>query len=243
MILAAGRGKRLRPLTDTRPKALIEVAGAPLVVHAIERLRAAGITDLIINLGWLGGRIRETLGDGSAFGATIRYSDEGDNTLETGGGIVNALPLLGGAPFWVVNADVLCDYPFADPRLSPRDLAHFVLVANAEDSRPGRPLPQASEHARRGNDGPRRESDGDFTLADGRVRESNGERLTYAGIGLYRPEFFAGEPIERKPLLPMMRRAVAAGRIAGEHYRGRWLDVGTPDRLAAARAHRGSSIS
>ncbi|MGH8274759.1 MAG: N-acetylmuramate alpha-1-phosphate uridylyltransferase MurU [Gammaproteobacteria bacterium] len=212
MILAAGRGERLRPLTDTTPKALIEVAGKPLVVHAIERLYAAGITDIVINLGWLGGQIRERLDDGAALGVRIVYSDEGENTLETAGGIVNALPLLGAEPFWVVNCDVLCDYPFPDLKLAPNDLAHFVLVKN-----------------------PARKESGDFPLDNGRVGAENGERLTYAGIGLYRPEFFAGESAERKPLLPLMQRAAAAGRVAGEHYRGRWLDIGTPERLATAR--------
>ncbi|MGH8271659.1 MAG: nucleotidyltransferase family protein, partial [Gammaproteobacteria bacterium] len=164
MMLAAGRGERLRPLSDTTPKALIEVHGKPLVVHAIERLRAAGIVDIVINLGWLGERIRETLGDGSDFGVAIRYSDEGEATLETGGGIVNALPLLGNEPFWVVNADVFCDYAFPDPRLAPDDHAHFVLVDN-----------------------PAHKNGGDFALAGSRVSETEGERLTYAGIGCYRP--------------------------------------------------------
>ncbi len=214
MMLAAGRGERLRPLTDATPKALIEVHGKPLAVHAIERLRAAGIKELVVNLGWLGGCIREALGDGRDFGVTIRYSDEGAATLETGGGIVNALSLLGDEPFWVVNTDVLCDYAFPDPHLAHDDLAHFVLVDNPEHN------------------------GGDFALAGLRVSETEGERLTYAGIGCYRPEFFDGEGAQRKPLLPMMRRAVHAGRVAGEHYRGRWLDVGTPERLAAANVDR-----
>ena len=212
MLLAAGRGERLRPLTDTMPKALVKVGGKPLVVHAIERLRAAGIADVVINLGWLGAKIRAELGDGGAFGVHIAYSDEGDDTLETAGGIVNALPLLGTEPFWVVNSDVSSDYAFRDPGLAADDLAHFVLV-----------------------DDPDR-GDGDFALAAGRVSERGGERFTYAGIGLYRPEFFAGERVERKPLLPLMQRAVAAGHVAGEHYRGRWADIGTPERLATARA-------
>jgi MurNAc alpha-1-phosphate uridylyltransferase len=210
MLLAAGRGERLRPLTDTTPKALVEVGGKPLVVHVIGRLRTAGITEIVINLGWLGGRIRTVLGDGARFGVAIRYSDEGEHTLETAGGIVNALPLLGREPFWVVNTDVLSDYPFPRIVLASEDLAHWVLVATPD----------------RGS--------GDFALLDGRAGQANGDRLTYSGIGLYRPEFFAGERAERKPLRPLMQRAVAAGRVAGEHYRGRWLDVGTHERLAAA---------
>lgn len=214
MILAAGRGQRLRPLTDATPKALIEVHAKPLVVHAIERLRAAGVTDVVINLGWLGAKIRHALGDGARFGVTIRYSDEDGKTLETAGGIMNALALLGREPFWVVAADVLCDFAFADPGLAPNDLAHFVLVDNSGYG------------------------DGDFALAAGRVREVAGKSLTYAGVGLYRPEFFAGERAERKPLRPLMQRAVRAGRVSGAHYRGLWVDVGTPARLAAARKHR-----
>ncbi|MGH8427659.1 MAG: N-acetylmuramate alpha-1-phosphate uridylyltransferase MurU [Gammaproteobacteria bacterium] len=211
MILAAGRGERLRPLTDTTPKALIEVAGKPLIVHAIEHLRTAGIADLVVNLGWLGGQLRERLGDGSNFGLSIHYSDEGGTTLETGGGIVKALPLLGDAPFWVVNSDVLCNYPFSDPQLAPDDLAHFVLTDN-----------------------PEHKNGGDFALIGSRVAETGSQLLTYTGIGLYRPEFFANESVRRRPLLPMMRRAALTGHVAGEHYRGHWLDVGTVERLAAA---------
>jgi N-acetyl-alpha-D-muramate 1-phosphate uridylyltransferase len=212
MILAAGRGERLRPLTDTVPKALVEVGGKPLIVHAIERLRAAGIRELVVNLAWLGGRIRERLGDGSAHGVDIRYSDEGDAALETAGGIVKALPLLGDTPFWVVNADILCDYPFEDPALAPDDLAHLVLVDN-----------------------PPYRADGDFSLEAGRLRPPAGDTFTFAGIGLYRPAFFAGETPERKPLLPLLQRWIAADRISAERYRGQWHDIGTRDRLAAAR--------
>lgn len=213
IVLAAGRGVRLRPLSDTTPKALLEVGGRPLIVHAIERLRHAGIRDLVINLGWLGDSIRELLGDGRACGVSIQYSDEGDTMLETGGGIVRALGLLGDTPFWVVNADVLCDYRFPLLRLAEGDLAHFVMVDNPVH------YPQ-----------------GDFGLVDGRVQLAAAARLTYSGIGLYRPEFFAGERAERKPLLPLMQRAIRAGLVSGEYYRGRWMDVGTPERLALARA-------
>lgn len=212
MILAAGRGERLRPLTDTLPKALIEVDRKPLIVHAIERLRAAGVTELVINLGWLGSQIRERLGDGAAFDVHIDYSDEGEHTLETAGGIVKALPLLGREPFWVVNADVLCDFSFPPVALAGDDLAHLVLVDN-----PGHKV------------------DGDFALSEGRVRDAGETNLTYAGIGLYRPDFFAGERAERKALLPLLQRWIAANRVSGERYRGVWHDVGTAERLAAAR--------
>ncbi|MGH8128452.1 MAG: N-acetylmuramate alpha-1-phosphate uridylyltransferase MurU [Gammaproteobacteria bacterium] len=212
MILAAGRGERLRPLTDTLPKALLEVDGKSLVVHAIERLRAAGITELVINLGWLGAQIREQLGDGTVFDVHIAYSDEGEHTLETAGGIVKALPLLGDDPFWVVNADVLCDYPFTPELLASTDLAHLVLVDN-----------------------PQHRADGDFALAADCVKVAGKTRLTYSGIGIYRPEFFADESGERQPLLPLLERWITAERISGEHYRGRWVDVGTPERLAAVQ--------
>lgn len=212
MILAAGRGERLRPLTDTVPKALVEVGGKPLIVHAIERLRAAGVDELVVNLAWLGERIRERLGDGSAYDVAIAYSDEGDAALETAGGIVKALPLLGDEPFWVVNADVLCDYPFGGPGLAPDDLAHLVLVDN-----------------------PPYRAGGDFSLEEGRLRPPGEDTFTFAGIGLYRPAFFAGETPERKPLLPLLQRWIAADRIGAERYRGRWHDVGNQERLAAAR--------
>ncbi len=210
MILAAGRGERLRPLTDTVPKALVEVGGKPLIVRAIERLRAAGIRELVINLAWLGGQIREQLGDGSAYGVAIAYSDEGDTALETAGGIVKALPLLGDAPFWVVNADILCDYPFVPVTLAPDDLAHLVLVDN----------PAYREH-------------GDFSLAAGRLRRGND--YTFAGIGLYRSAFFVGEKPQRKPLLPVLQPWIEEDRISAEHYRGQWHDIGTSERLAVAR--------
>lgn len=212
MILAAGRGERLRPLTDTVPKALVEVGGKPLIVHAIERLRAAGIRELVVNLAWLGERIRERLGDGSAFDAAITYSDEDDAALETAGGIVNALPLLGDEPFWVVNADILCDYPFDGPVLAPDDLAHLVLVDN--------PVYRAG---------------GDFSLEAGRLRPPGRDTFTFAGIGLYRPEFFAGETVARKPLLPLLQRRIAEDRVSAECYGGQWHDIGTRERLAVAR--------
>jgi len=208
MILAAGRGERLRPLTDSLPKALVEVGGKPLIVHAIERLRAAGIRELVVNLAWLGGLIRERLGDGGAYDVAITYSDEGDTALETAGGIVKALPLLGEDPFWVVNADVLCDYPFPAVTLPGDDLAHLVLVDN-----------------------PDHKDTGDFVLEGNRVREDGETSLTYAGIGLYHPGFFAGEAAERKPLLPLLQKWIAADRLSGEHYKGEWHDIGTPERL------------
>ncbi len=213
MILAAGRGERLRPLTDRVPKPLLEVGGTPLILRVIEQLRAAGITRLVINLGWLGAQVRERLGEGRAFGVSIAYSDEGSAPLETAGGIIKALPLLGRKPFWVVNADIVSEYPFPARNLDGSDLAHLVMVDN-----------------------PRHAPKGDFVLEDGRVRVAGIRRLTYSGIGLYHPKFFAGEAAVRKPLRPLMQRAIIADRVTGEHFAGRWVDVGTIERLTEAGA-------
>ena len=212
MLLAAGRGERMRPLTDLTPKPLLQVGGKPLIVWHIERLVDAGITDIVINHAHLGKKIEQALGDGSRFGATIRYSDEG-TALETAGGIAFALQLLGEQPFAVVNGDIWCDYDFA--RLSGlaanmrQDNAHLVLVNN----------PPQHPH-------------GDFGLRDGRVTDS-GPKLTFSGIGLYRPELFMQIPRGSKaPLAPLLREQIAAGRVSGEYHRGLWFDVGTPQRLA-----------
>jgi MurNAc alpha-1-phosphate uridylyltransferase len=218
MILAAGRGERMRPLTDHTPKPLLPAGGKPLIVWHIERLVRAGITELVINHAHLGAQIAQVLGDGSRFGASIRYSDEG-TALETAGGIAFALHLLGNKPFAVVNGDIYCDYDFARlPALAAQmqrnhDNAHLVLVDNP-DHHPG----------------------GDFLLHDERVISSApGTRhsaLTFSGIGLYRPELFARIPHGSKaPLAPLLREQIALGKVSGEHHRGLWVDVGTPQRL------------
>lgn len=209
MILAAGRGERMRPLTDECPKPLLTVGGKPLIERHLEALTRAGFTDVVINLAWLGSAIRAHVGDGSAWGLRVHYSEEGERALETAGGIVRALPLLGDEPFVVVNGDIFTDHPFTGLTLPPDALAHLVLVDN-----------------------PPQHADGDFGLVDGRVRETEGERLTFAGIGVYRPELFAGQPAGTAPLGPLLRAAMARGRISGEHYRGVWHDIGTPERLA-----------
>lgn len=210
MILAAGRGERMRPLTDTVPKPLLQVAGKPLMQYHVEALAGAGITEIVINLAWLGGLIREALGDGSRFGVRIAYSDEGETPLETGGGIFEALPLLGPEPFVVVSGDIWTECPLSHVArsLGSDDVAHFVMVPN----------PQF--HAR-----------GDFALADGRL-VVDGERVTYANIGVFRPEFFAGCNRGRFPLAPLMRQWIGRGRVSGELYEGRWRNVGTPVQLA-----------
>jgi MurNAc alpha-1-phosphate uridylyltransferase len=222
MILAAGRGERMRPLTDTVPKPLLRVHGKPLIERHVERLAEAGISHLVINLAWLGGLIRDHLGDGDRYGVSITYSDESPRALETAGGIFRALPWLGPDAFLVVNGDVLTDYPFGDLHLDDSLLAHLVLVPN-----------------------PPQHSQGDFGLAGGMVLAgAAGEaigagaagRLTFSGIALYRPEFFAGCVDGTFPLKPLLLRAIEAGRCGGELYTGLWQDVGTPERLAALNA-------
>jgi MurNAc alpha-1-phosphate uridylyltransferase len=211
MILAAGRGERMRPLTDATPKPLLAVGGKPLIVWHIERLVRAGLHDIVINHAWLGEQIEAALGDGRAFGAHIAYSRE-HCALETAGGIALALPLLGDDPFLVVNADVFTDLDFAvlaGAELGDA-LAHLVLIDN-----------------------PPHHPGGDFALSQGRVTEDGADKLTFSGIGLYRPQLFAGIPRGgRAPLAPLLRDAMRGGRVTGRHYRGRWTDVGTAERLA-----------
>lgn len=209
MLLAAGRGERMRPLTDHCPKPLLAVGGKPLILWHIERLAAAGFRDIVINLSWLGEQIAAALGDGSRHGVAIAYSREPWPALETGGGIFNALPLLGPAPFLLVNSDVFCDVEFGALHLAAHDLGQLLLV------------PNPPHHPR-----------GDFHLEAGRIVEQGGERLTYAGIAVFRPEFFAGAAPGRFALLPWLIRARDAGRLGGQRHAGRWLDIGTPERLA-----------
>lgn len=217
MVLAAGFGERMRPLTDHTPKPLLPAGGKPLVVWQIERLRRAGFAELVINHAHLGERLEAALGNGQAYGVRIAWSPEGV-PLETAGGIVKALPLLGGGPFLVTNGDVYCEYDYSclQPVLAamaadPDRLAHLVLVDN-----------------------PPHHPDGDFALQDGRLAAAGAARLTFSGIGCYRPELFAGIPPGSKAkLAPLLSAAMAAGRVSGEHFAGRWEDVGTPARLAA----------
>lgn len=212
MILAAGRGVRMRPLTDTTPKSLLAVGGKPLIVWQLEKLARAGFTETVINHAHLGHMIEAAIGDGSRYGLAIRYSPERE-ALETAGGIALALPLLGAEPFLVINADIYSDYDFsALARLELQDrLAHLVLVDNPP------------QHPR-----------GDFALEAGRVREAGAPLLTFSGIGVYAPRLFGGIPAKAKvALAPLLRKAMAAGRVSGEHYRGRWHDIGTAERLQA----------
>jgi MurNAc alpha-1-phosphate uridylyltransferase len=211
MILAAGRGERMRPLTLERPKPLLEAGGAPLIEYHLRALAAAGFEDVVINLSWLGTMIREALGDGGRYGLRLRYSDEGPEPLETGGGIFRALPLLGAGPFLVLNGDVWTDldWSLARDRLHAPDLAHLVLVPN-----------------------PPHHVGGDFVLEHGRIVEREGERLTFSGAGVYRAELFEGCSDGVFKLAPLLRAAARAGRVSGEVHEGGWLDIGTPERLA-----------
>ncbi|MBI5450294.1 MAG: nucleotidyltransferase family protein [Gammaproteobacteria bacterium] len=209
MILAAGRGERMRPLTDTLPKPLLAAGGQRLIEYHIRALVAAGITDIVINHAWLGAVIEQTLGDGSAYGASFAYSPEGEQGLETGGGIYRALPLLGAGPFIVINGDIWTDFPLASLPHVPEGLAHLVLVDN-----------------------PDHHPDGDFVLSGARCLAAGSPRLTFSGIGLYHPQLFAGCSAGRFPLAPLLRAAMARGAVSGQHYQGAWFDIGTPERLA-----------
>jgi N-acetyl-alpha-D-muramate 1-phosphate uridylyltransferase len=216
MILAAGRGERMRPLTDHTPKPLLAAGGRPLIEYHIEALARAGIRDLVINLAHLGGQIRRRLGDGARWQLAIRYLEEPPGALETGGGIFNALPLLGDGPFLVVNGDIWTDCDFARLGCPADALAHLLLVDNPP------------QHPR-----------GDFTLAAGRVGNGPARRLTFSGIGLYRAELFAGCRGGAFPLAPLLRDAAERGRVSGEHFRGDWMDIGTPQRLGELDARLG----
>jgi MurNAc alpha-1-phosphate uridylyltransferase len=210
MILAAGRGERMRPLTDDTPKSLLRIGGQTLIEHHIHAMVEAGITELVINHAHLGEQIVTALGDGDAYGVQIRYSAETGAALETGGGIFNALPLLGDAPFLVVNADIWTDFAFDSLPESPHGLAHLVMVDN-----------------------PDQHPDGDFSLANDRLSQHGPAMLTFSGIGVYQPELFSDCRAGVFPLGPLVRQAMDRELVSGEHYTGRWFDIGTPERLTA----------
>lgn len=208
MILAAGKGERMRPLTLHTPKPLLPVAGVPLIEYHIKALQRAGFEELVINHAWLGEQIEAHLGSGNQFGVQVSYSPEGE-PLETGGGIYQALPLLGTEPFVVVNGDIWTDYDFAQLKpLQENALAHLVLVNN-----------------------PEHHPEGDFCLTAGQVGEGKPPRLTYSGMAVLHPELFQGQTAGAFKLAPLLRQAMSAGRVTGEHYTGHWVDVGTPERL------------
>lgn len=214
MILAAGRGERMRPLTDKTPKPLLKVAGKMLVEYHLENLSRAGVQDVVINYAWLGSQIASALGDGKHYGLKIIYSDEGDTALETAGGIIKALPLLDEEPFIVVNGDIWTDFDFRHLK-KPADQIHLILVDNPEHN------PQ-----------------GDFALNGtkvvlGQVGQQPDQLplLTYSGIGVYSPEIFTKLKAGIRPLAPILRQAIKESKVTGEHYRGHWWDIGTPERL------------
>lgn len=208
LILAAGRGERMRPLTDDCPKPLLVAGGRPLIDWHLEALARAGFRRVVINTAWQGQRLRAYVGGGKAWGLEVRYSDEGDHALETAGGIANALPLLGPQPFAVINGDIHTDFPFERLTLPAGRRAHLVLVDN-----------------------PPQHPEGDFALDGARVTTGVDPRLTFAGIGVYRPALFSGLAPRPLRLAPILTRAIAAGLVSGEHYRGAWHDIGTPERL------------
>lgn len=213
MILAAGFGKRMRPLTDNCPKPLLPIAGKPLIVHHLERLQRAGIEDVVINVSYRAEQIIAALGNGDAFRLRIHWSHE-VSPLETGGGIHKALPLLGNDPFLLVNGDVWCDYLPSPDRLKAEDLAHLVLVNN-----------------------PNHHACGDFSLQGNRVMPQGETLLTFSGISLLRPALLADKAPGAFALAPLLKHAMADNRVSGEHFSGHWVDVGTPERLAHLERH------
>jgi len=215
MLLAAGRGERLRPLTDTLPKALVPVRGKPLIGWHLERLADAGVREAVINVSHLGDRIIEAIGDGARYGMRLSYSEERER-LETAGGIANALPLLGREPFLLANADVFCECDFSHLKRVPlgANLAHLLLVPN-----------------------PAHRPKGDFSLRAGSIGDDPAPRYTYAGVGIVNPELLASiRPGEKAPLAPLLYEAARRGRLGGELYAGLWQDVGTLERLAELEA-------
>ena len=209
MILAAGRGERMRPLTDRTPKPLLEAGGRPLIQYHIEALRDAGFRELVINHAHLGAQLVERLGNGEQLGVRISYSEEPEGALETGGGIKRALALLGEQPFLVVNGDIWTDYPYQQLHHEPGGLAHLVLVDN-----------------------PQHNPDGDFQLKGDKVTEEGKQKLTFSGIGLYRPGLFSHTPDGAFPLAPLLCSAMLDGQVSGEYYAGQWMDIGSPQRLS-----------
>jgi MurNAc alpha-1-phosphate uridylyltransferase len=216
LILAAGRGERMRPLTYDLPKPLLLAGGQPLIDYHVQALARASIREIVVNLSWHGDKLRSYLGDGRRYGVTFAFSEEGPEPLETGGGIHHALHLLGLDPFWVINGDISCDYQFKQRRLAPGTLAHLVLVPN-----------------------PPHNLRGDFCLAGSRIAAgppSGPDTRTFAGISILDPQLFADARPGRFPLAPLLRAAAERGAVTGEEYLGRWTDVGTPERLLALDA-------
>ncbi len=217
MVLAAGKGERMLSLTKNKPKPMLEVGGKPLIEHMIEKLVSSGIRDIVINHARFGDSIENFLGDGERYGATINYSSEGEEPLETGGGIYHALPLLGDEPFLTVNADIWTDYPFKKLTELKPEHAHLVLTNN-----------------------PPHHPDGDFALAGQRLGTTETPRYTFTGIAVYHPDFFKWCKKGKFALAPLLRNAINRGEVTGELYPGEWIDIGTPERLEIIRKKLGS---
>jgi MurNAc alpha-1-phosphate uridylyltransferase len=209
LIFAAGRGERMRPLSDTIPKPLLSAGGKRLIEWHLEALARAGVREVVVNTSHLADQFPAALGDGTRWNLRIAYSYEGPEPLETGGGMLRALPRLGSGPFIAVNGDIRTDFDFSTLPQNPGGLAHLVLVDN-----------------------PPQHPQGDFVLRDGSVQDTAGARLTFAGIGVYRPELLAGQQPGKYSVVPVLRGAMRGGQVSGEHFRGAWSDVGTPQRLA-----------
>lgn len=212
MILAAGHGKRMGDLTKSTPKPLLKIGSKPnskiLIEHHIERLVKAGITDIVINRAQNADQFTELLGDGTKYGAKITYSDEGEQPLETGGGIYKALPLLNDSSFMIINGDIWCDYPLENLLAAPQGLAQLILVPNPEHN-----------------------PEGDFAVENGRIRLERSEKYTFSGLAVYRPELFDECSEGSFSLAPILRHAISQDMVAGEVYKGEWMDIGTPERL------------
>ncbi|MDC9724913.1 MAG: nucleotidyltransferase family protein [Gammaproteobacteria bacterium] len=209
IILSAGRGERLRPLTDKTPKPLLHAGKLRIIEHTIQSLVRAGFKDIVINTAHLSGQFPELLGDGDAYNATITYSPEQEGGLETAGGIINALPLLGDEPFLVVNGDIWTDYPFENlAHYKLKELGHLVFVDNPEHN-----------------------PTGDFSLQSGKVSLDGDNKVTYSGIAIYHPALFANLDVQRLALKPLLLEAISKQMLSGEHYQGKWSDIGTIERL------------
>jgi MurNAc alpha-1-phosphate uridylyltransferase len=208
MILAAGRGERLRPLTDSTPKPLLEVAGQPLIFHHLDKLAASGFKQVVINLAHLGSQLEDAIGSGEQWGLTVQYSREPEGALETGGGIAHALPLLGSSPFMIVNGDIYCDFDFGRLRSIKCDYAHLVLVPNPDWSKKG-----------------------DFSLQTGRAHNGGDPMYTFSGISVYHPRFFEGATGGKWSVVPLLRQTIDQQLVTGELHKGYWNDAGTPERL------------
>ncbi|HEX4479269.1 MAG TPA: nucleotidyltransferase family protein [Rudaea sp.] len=209
LIFAAGRGERMRPLTDTTPKPLLPIRGKPMIVRHLEALARAGVTEVVINTSHLAAQFPEALGDGSQWNLRIRYSYEGPEPLDSGGGMLRAVPFLGHDPFIAVNGDIVTDFDFSTLPRDPKGVAHLVVIDN-----------------------PPHNSNGDFVLRDGRLHDELTPRSTFAGIGVYRPSLLDGHTGGTFSMVPILREAMRRGDVTGEQYRGAWTDVGTPQRLA-----------